>query len=47
MEELLFLLAHLDVEQRRLILEYIKSLLEDQGVRSLLLAFSFATHILQ
>lgn len=40
-EELLYLLAQLDVEQRRIILEYIKSLLSDPGCRSFLLVFSF------
>lgn len=45
MEELLAILAQLDVEQRRVILEYIKSLLVDNnGGRTMLMAFAFMSY---
>lgn len=48
LEELLILLAQLDVEQRKMILDYIKSLMNDYpSCRSLLLAFSFLPNIFQ
>lgn len=46
MEELLAILAQLDVEQRRVILEYIKSLLVDNSSgRTMLMAFFFISHV--